>query len=78
MNWYTYYADSPGGPTAIKQGNLNNQVFRSQVSPNIDHASSQAFEKAFRSKYGFECGIHQSTKCGCLRQRRTKPSRLNR
>ena len=27
VNWYTYYAGSPGGPTAIKQGNLNNQVF---------------------------------------------------
>ena len=27
VNWYTYYADSAGGPTAIKQGNLNNQVF---------------------------------------------------
>jgi branched-chain amino acid transport system substrate-binding protein len=55
VNWYTYYAGSPGGPTAIKQGNLNNQVF--QVSPvgvpNIDYAPSQAFEKAFRSKYGF-------------------------
>ena len=29
VNWYTYYAGSPGGPTAIKQGNLNNQVFAS-------------------------------------------------
>jgi len=54
VNWYTYYAGSPGGPTAIKQGNLNNQVF--QVSAgiaNIDYAPAQAFEKVFRSKYGF-------------------------
>ena len=54
VNWYTYYAGSPGGPTAIKQGNLNNQVFAvNEGSANIDHAPSQAFEKAFRSKYGF-------------------------
>ena len=54
VNWYTYYAGSPGGPTAIKQGNLNNQVFEiAGGSPNIDHASAQALEKAFRSKYGF-------------------------
>jgi branched-chain amino acid transport system substrate-binding protein len=54
VNWYTYYAYSPGGPTAIKQGNLNNQVFDvAQGFANIDHAASQAFEKALRSKYGF-------------------------
>jgi len=53
VNWYTYYASSPGGPTAIKQGNLNNQVFQVSVGfANIDYAPAQAFEKAFRSKYG--------------------------
>jgi branched-chain amino acid transport system substrate-binding protein len=54
MNWYTYYAGLPGGPTAIKRGNLNNQVFEVRGGfPNIDYASAQALEKAFRSKYGF-------------------------
>ena len=54
VNWYTYYAGGPGGPTAIKQGNLNNQVFEvNNGFPNIEHAPSQAFEKAFRSKHGF-------------------------
>ena len=54
VNWYTYYAGSPGGPTAIKHANLNNQVVEiAGGSPNIDYAPSQAFEKAFRSKYGF-------------------------
>ena len=54
VNWYTYYAGSPGGPTAIKQGNLNNQVFQVYNGyGNIDHSPSQPFEKAFRSKYGF-------------------------
>ncbi len=54
VNWYTYYAYLVGGPTAIKQGNLNNQVFAVvEGFANIDHAPSQAFEKAFRAKYGF-------------------------
>jgi branched-chain amino acid transport system substrate-binding protein len=55
VNWYTYYAFSIGGPTAIKQGNLNNQVFvvSGGGSPNSGPAQSQALEKAFRSKYGF-------------------------
>jgi branched-chain amino acid transport system substrate-binding protein len=55
VNWYTYYAGTPGGPTAIKQGNLNNQVFTVSGggSPNIGPAQAQALEKAFRSKYGF-------------------------
>jgi branched-chain amino acid transport system substrate-binding protein len=46
---------SVGGSTAIKQGNLKNQVFQVSAlgAPNIDYAPSQAFEKAFRSKYGF-------------------------
>jgi branched-chain amino acid transport system substrate-binding protein len=53
VNWYTYYAGSPGGPTAINQGNLNNQVFQVYNGfANNDHSPSQAFEKAFRSKYG--------------------------
>jgi branched-chain amino acid transport system substrate-binding protein len=54
VNWYTYYANTVGGPTAIKQGNLNNQVFQASVGfANIEPAPSQALEKAFRSKYGF-------------------------
>jgi branched-chain amino acid transport system substrate-binding protein len=54
VNWYTYYAGGTGGPTAIKQGNLNNQVFQvAEGYPNIKHASSEAFEKALRDKYGF-------------------------
>jgi branched-chain amino acid transport system substrate-binding protein len=54
VNWYTYYAGSVGGPTAIKQANLNNQVFEvSGGYANIEPAPAQALEKAFRSKYGF-------------------------
>lgn len=54
VNWYTYYAGGTGGPTAIKQAGLNDQVFQvSEGFANIDHASSKAFEKALRDKYGF-------------------------
>lgn len=50
--WYTYYAGGAGGPTAIKQAGLNDQVFQvSEGYANIDHKSSLEFEKAFRAKY---------------------------
>jgi branched-chain amino acid transport system substrate-binding protein len=54
VNWYTYYANFTGGPTAIKQANLNHQVFLvGEGYANIDHPASQAFEKAQRAKHGF-------------------------
>jgi len=50
--WYTYYAGGAGGPTAIKQAGLNDQVFQvSEGYANIDHKASLEFEKAFRAKY---------------------------
>ena len=52
VNWYTYYAGGSGGPTAIKQAGLNHQVFQvSEGFANLEHKSSQEFEKAFRAKY---------------------------
>ncbi|EKS36445.1 MAG TPA: branched-chain amino acid ABC transporter substrate-binding protein [Afipia sp.] len=52
VGWYTYYAGGAGGPTAIKQGNLNDQVFTIvEGYANIDHKESIEFEKAFRAKY---------------------------
>ncbi|UZE48066.1 branched-chain amino acid ABC transporter substrate-binding protein [Rhodopseudomonas sp. P2A-2r] len=54
VNWYTYYAGGTGGPTAIKQANLDHQVFQvGEGIPNLDHKSSQEFEKAIRAKYDF-------------------------
>jgi branched-chain amino acid transport system substrate-binding protein len=54
VGWYTYYAGGTGGPTAIKQANLNHQVFQiSEGVPNLDNPDSQAFEKAIRAKYDF-------------------------
>ena len=51
VNWYTYYAGGAGGPTAVKQSNLNHQVFQiSEGIPNSGHPSAMEFEKAFRAK----------------------------
>lgn len=53
VNWYTYYAGGAGGPTAIKQANLNHRVFQiSEGVANVPFAASRASEKAFRAKYG--------------------------
>ncbi len=52
VDWYTYYAGGAGGPTAIKQANLNDQVFQiTEGHANVDNPGGQAFEKAFRAKY---------------------------
>ena len=54
VNWYTYYAGGTGGPTAIKQANLNHKVFQvGEGIPNLPHKPSQDFEKALRAKYDF-------------------------
>ena len=54
VDWYTYYAGGTGGPTAVKQGNLNHRVFAiGEGFANIPHKASQDFEKALRAKYSF-------------------------
>ena len=54
VNWYTYYAGGPGGPTAIKQANLDHQVYQiAEGIPNLGNPAADAFEKAFRAKYDF-------------------------
>jgi len=54
VNWYTYYAGGTGGPTAIKQANLNQKVYTiAEGLGNVDFPSGQAFEKALRAKYDF-------------------------
>src|SRR3974390_2119292 len=54
VNWYTHYAGGSGGQTAVKQANLNHQVFQvSEGIANIDNHPSQEFEKAIRAKYDF-------------------------
>ena len=52
-SWYTYYAGGTGGPTAIKQANLNHKVFAiAEGHGNVPFPASQESEKAFRAKYG--------------------------
>ncbi len=51
-NWFTYYAGGTGGPTAVKQTNLNHRVFAIvEGDANVDYAPSRATEKAFRDKF---------------------------
>ena len=53
VNWYTYYAGGAGGPTAIKQTNLDHQVFQiTEGIPNSGDPAAMAFEKDFRAKVG--------------------------
>jgi branched-chain amino acid transport system substrate-binding protein len=52
VDWYTYYTEGIGSPTAIKQTGLNHRVFQvNEGAANIPNASAQAFEKALRAKY---------------------------
>jgi len=54
VGWYTYYAGGSGGPTAVKQANLNHQVFAiGEGFANVDNPPAAAFEKAIRAKYDF-------------------------
>ncbi len=54
VNWFTYYAGGTGGPTAVKQANLDHQVVQiSEGVPNLGYAPAAEFEKAIRAKYDF-------------------------
>jgi branched-chain amino acid transport system substrate-binding protein len=51
-DWYTYYAEGTGSPTAIRQTKLNHRVFRvGEGGANIPNGPSQEFERAIRAKY---------------------------
>jgi branched-chain amino acid transport system substrate-binding protein len=59
VNWYTYYAGGAGGPTAIKQAGLNDQVYGIvEGLPNVDAGGAQSFEKAFRAKYDGQTNVY--------------------
>ena len=46
VNWYTYYAGGTGGPTAIKQANLNHQVFQiAEGIPNLGTSVGRCLRK---------------------------------
>lgn len=53
VNWFTFYAESIGGPSAIRQANIPDRVFRVGESvSNIDYAPAREFEAAYRAKVG--------------------------
>ena len=53
-NWYTYYAYSAGGPTAIKHAGLSHRVFSIvEGVPNSAPDAAQKWEADFRAKIGF-------------------------
>jgi branched-chain amino acid transport system substrate-binding protein len=51
VDWYSYYANSPGGATAIKQADLANRVFViAEGVANVRYPPAQEFENAFRAQ----------------------------
>ena len=55
VKWYTFYAGGSGGPTAIKQANLPNQVFQlTEGINNIDYKPAQDAARAFMSEFKAE------------------------
>ncbi len=54
VDWYTYYANGLGGPTALKQAGLSDKVFAVMEGvSNSAPPASQALEAEFRARYGF-------------------------
>jgi branched-chain amino acid transport system substrate-binding protein len=52
-DWYTYYANGAGGPTAVKQTGLSHRVFAvAEGFANSAPEAAQKFETAFRAKAG--------------------------
>jgi branched-chain amino acid transport system substrate-binding protein len=51
VDWYSYYANSPGGATAIKQADLADRVFViAEGFANVRYLPAQEFENAFRAQ----------------------------
>jgi len=52
VGWYTYYAGFGGGPTAIKQANLADDVFQiNEGFDNLDHPPARAFISAYVGRF---------------------------
>lgn len=52
VNWYTFYAGGPGGPTAIKQAKLPDQAFQlTEGFNNIDYKPAQDTARAYIARY---------------------------
>jgi branched-chain amino acid transport system substrate-binding protein len=52
-SWYTYYAGTPGGPTAMRQSGLAHHVYAiAEWIPNSEGPEAMKFEVDFRAKTG--------------------------
>ncbi len=52
VNWYTFYAGGAGGPTAVKQANLPDQVFQvTEGVNNIDYTPAQETARAYMARH---------------------------
>jgi branched-chain amino acid transport system substrate-binding protein len=59
VDWYTYYAGGPGGPTAVKQANVPDRVFAiAEGHANVAYAPAQEAEKAFRAKLDGQTNLY--------------------
>ncbi|MFZ5783379.1 MAG: branched-chain amino acid ABC transporter substrate-binding protein [Pseudomonadota bacterium] len=55
VNWYTFYAGGTGGPTAIKQANLPDQVYQlTEGFNNLDYKPAQEVIRAYLARYKSE------------------------
>ncbi len=81
VNWYTYYAGGAGGPTAIKQTGLDQQVFQiTEGFANSGNKGAMDYEKAFRAKVESvavvsACGQRDADVQGCGREGQLDRSR---
>jgi branched-chain amino acid transport system substrate-binding protein len=58
VNWYTMYAGSHGGPTAIKQANIADRVYTIvEGVPNAEPPEAQQTEQEFRARLGNGLGF---------------------
>jgi len=51
-NWFTFYANNPGGPTAMKQAGLNRRVYN-VVDTFANNPPAIKLQETFRNQYGF-------------------------
>ncbi|MBS0520995.1 MAG: branched-chain amino acid ABC transporter substrate-binding protein [Proteobacteria bacterium] len=55
VNWYTFYAGGSGGPTAIKQANLPDQVYQlTEGFNNLPYKPAQEVVRAYIARYKSE------------------------
>jgi branched-chain amino acid transport system substrate-binding protein len=55
-DWFTYYAGSAGGPTAVMRTGSDRRVFNiGEWHQNVPNAGMERFAAEFKTKYGHDC-----------------------